>query len=676
MTHSKTRCIGVVFSLLVSILVTACSGGSTSTANSSTPPPLPNPPPIISADPVKLSASRPGDLLEFIRKKIRDRVATRNANPGLTLLAPNVVGVPPVVISASPPPAPTFSNTTVQEQGVDEEDLIKTDGNLLFTLQTTGFISSTPLTARMQTHQRLPNGTIQLLSELDMPFTAGNNESWQGLLLAKSAPRLAMVSKSMTYMGSVCPPNMVCLAAMPITQSAQRVNLSTVNVATPTLPKLEHQLNFDGSLVGVRQIGNVLYVIATHRPNLAVDLLANDTPTSTREAEIAKLTIADVLPKIRIDSGAEQALLSDSDCYLQTANTALDLELTTITAFDLNTAELRRTSRCFLGGSEAIYVAPTHLYVATTRWSYTPSINLIHYPAQISTDIHKFSMSGMAIDYRASGEVPGHLGWDSERKPYRLSEHQNDLRVISFTGITGWNTTIDPQIAPSPATLSILRESGTDPKLAVLAKLPNDKRPAALGKPGEQIYGVRFDANRAYVVTFRQTDPLYVLDLTDPADPKVTGEIHAPGFSDYLFALPENLVLGVGHDASESGRIQGVKVALFDMQNLAQPKLLQSLVFGEAASRSGLDYTRQGINLFTQGSTVRVALPLTLMNSQYQTVAQGLQRIEVNTATRSLQSRSMLYTSSYSYDLWHERSVQINDHVYWLSQGKLGAHPW
>jgi uncharacterized secreted protein with C-terminal beta-propeller domain len=110
-----------------------------------------------------------------------------------------------------------------------------------------------------------------------------------------------------------------------------------------------------------------------------------------------------------------------------------------------------------------------------------------------------------------------------------------------------------------------------------------------LGK-GEQIQGVRFVGDRGYVVTFRQTDPLYVLDLTDPTAPKVTGELKVLGFSAYLHPLDGHLLIGVGSDATEQGRITGTQVSLFDVSDPANPKRLQQQVIAASSTQAAFDH--------------------------------------------------------------------------------------
>jgi hypothetical protein len=123
--------------------------------------------------------------------------------------------------------------------------------------------------------------------------------------------------------------------------------------------------------------------------------------------------------------------------------------------------------------------------------------------------------------------------------------------------------------------------------LRTVSWLPNRNRPQTLGKPNEILYGTRFVGNKLYAVTFRQVDPLYTVDLSNPADPRITGELEIPGFSDYLHPLPNGLLLGFGRDATASGAMQGLHLSLYDV-NGASPRELQRLSIGKRGSDSAL----------------------------------------------------------------------------------------
>ena len=166
-------------------------------------------------------------------------------------------------------------------------------------------------------------------------------------------------------------------------------------------------------------------------------------------------------------------------------------------------------------------------------------------------------------------------------------------------------TTATTAAIESPGRLTILKESAG--ALAVVGELPNAARPEPLGKPGEQLYASRFIGNRGYLVTYRLTDPLYVLDLSDPADPKVAGELEVDGYSDYLFPLSENLLLGVGKDAisdgaSGDGRFawyQGVKVSLIDVSDPARPREAARSIIGRRGTDATVLRDHHGIALQT-----------------------------------------------------------------------------
>ena len=324
-------------------------------------------------------------------------------------------------------------------------------------------------------------------------------------------------------------------------------------------------------------------------------------------------------------------------------------------------------------------MSATHLYLATTQWAVPANRVGFGFPVDMRTDIHKFALAGDGgVSYRASGSVAGHLGWDREKAPYRFSEHNGDLRVLSFTGSFGWfDINSATSTAPSPATLTVLRERSSDQTLQPVATLPNSTRPAAIGKPGEQVYAVRFVGDRGYVVTFRRTDPLYVLDLSNPADPKTVGELEVAGFSEMLYPLPGGQLLGVGRDADSSGRATGLKFALFDVNDPSRPGLRASLTVGDVGSMSALDGSRHGLNLLQVGSVARVALPALLAGAPYANYQQGLLKLEVDTTVGSIRNLGLAGVATEpAGPLWQERSLQVGDQLYYLSKGELSTLNW
>jgi uncharacterized secreted protein with C-terminal beta-propeller domain len=194
----------------------------------------------------------------------------------------------------------------------------------------------------------------------------------------------------------------------------------------------------------------------------------------------------------------------------------------------------------------------------------------------MTTALHKFDISdpGQTV-YKGSGQVSGYL-----LSQWALSEYNGKLRVASTsTDMPSWFTG-DPR-TESESFVTVLEEQSG--KLAQIGRVGN------LGR-GERIYSVRFIDDVGYVVTFRQVDPLYTIDLSQPSNPRVIGELKIPGYSAYLHPLGDNLILGVGQDATDEGRVLGTQVSVFDVSNLARPERLQHKTIGQGWSEAEYDH--------------------------------------------------------------------------------------
>jgi hypothetical protein len=183
----------------------------------------------------------------------------------------------------------------------------------------------------------------------------------------------------------------------------------------------------------------------------------------------------------------------------------------------------------------------------------------------VTTEVHQFDLDGPDVTYRASGSVPGRL-----LNQWALSEHDGHLRIA---------TTEDEMTAgeASHSSVRILRER--DGELREIGHVGD------LGR-GERIFAVRYVGDVAFVVTFRQVDPLYTVDLSDPTDPKVLGELKVPGYSAYLHPIDDDHILGVGQDADADGRTTGVQVSLFDVADLERPQRVAQLSLGRDTTTS------------------------------------------------------------------------------------------
>jgi uncharacterized secreted protein with C-terminal beta-propeller domain len=211
-----------------------------------------------------------------------------------------------------------------------------------------------------------------------------------------------------------------------------------------------------------------------------------------------------------------------------------------------------------IGAGDLVYASTSNLYVTSSVW-HADSRNA----GATTTDIHKFAIDdAVRTTYEASGRVTGRL-----LNAFSMSELDGNLRVASTDDTT------------QESAVTVLRQK--DGALEQIGAV------GGLGKT-ERIYAVRFLGDRGYVVTFRQTDPLYVLDLTDPAAPVVKGELKIPGYSAYLQPVGDHRLLGIGQDATDTGRVQGTQLSLFDVADPANPTRVADIVvpFGHSEAES------------------------------------------------------------------------------------------
>lgn len=216
-----------------------------------------------------------------------------------------------------------------------------------------------------------------------------------------------------------------------------------------------------------------------------------------------------------------------------------------------------------LADSNNAYSSSNGLYVATTRWSDTIFDDYVpNRPQPPQTDIHAFTLTKGTnkLEYVASGRVKGTL-----LNSYSMSEYEGAIRVATTTFEYDFGGGSDNGVHVLQVEGRELVEVGTV---------------IGLGR-GEQIQGVRFDGPRGYVVTFRQVDPLYVLDLSKPASPKLVGELKIPGYSTYLKPIDGDRVIGVGMSGTETGQITGTQVSLFDVSDPSNPVQIATREIGQ-----------------------------------------------------------------------------------------------
>jgi uncharacterized secreted protein with C-terminal beta-propeller domain len=245
-------------------------------------------------------------------------------------------------------------------------------------------------------------------------------------------------------------------------------------------------------------------------------------------------------------------------------------DVLTVLTIDLDKGLPAVDSDAIMSGGQVVYASGQSLYVATQKWTPEAVSPQAEPPSRSFTTIHRFATADPdSTSYRASGEVPGYL-----LNQFSMSEHEGMLRAASTETPLWWPGLQD---AESQSFVTVLDER--DGALVQVGQV------GGLGR-GERIYAVRFIGPAAYVVTFRQIDPLYVVDLERPTAPLVRGELKIPGYSAYLHPVGEGLLLGVGQDGSGLA----TQLSLFDVSDPSRPQRLHQAALPGSSSGAELDH--------------------------------------------------------------------------------------
>jgi hypothetical protein len=242
--------------------------------------------------------------------------------------------------------------------------------------------------------------------------------------------------------------------------------------------------------------------------------------------------------------------------------------MVTIFTINIDRGLSSATTDALMADAQIVYGSTSSLYLATERWI-NPSTSPYQLPPQQLTQIDKFdATSPDSTTFLASGAVPGYL-----LDQFSMSEWGGFLRVASTSAPIWWGGAV-PQVS-SQSYVTVLATQGN--QLIPVGQL------SRLGT-GQKIYSVRFVGNAGYVVTFRQVDPLYTLDLSDPTAPRVAGQLELQGYSSYLHPLGQGLLLGVGQDVGANNEPSGSQLELFDVSNPAAPRLVDKTSLGQGSS--------------------------------------------------------------------------------------------
>ncbi len=496
----------------------------------------------------------------------------------------NIKSIPPMPVPTSIPQEITnavgtadYSRTNIQVAGVDEADTVKTDGSYLYVIgnnsQVVYVLDANPTRAAV-------------LSKIFL-----NNSYISGVYLSADGNKLAVIGTQwVPYFVDLKATEPAVGLAMPYWNSGTTF-VYVYDLANKASPALARNFTMTGSYVNSRLIGNYIYNIVSESAYV-MDQTVN-LPSVFRGPEVSSVTPSRIF-------------------YATT--TGGYYSYTTVACINIADATAQLTNlTIMMGGAGTIYVSSSNIYVTypdstyetipapSTSPAYNPTGTLPSFtpteipvpsasaksdvgigiaPAPMPVDIvrtvwqgtriYRIAVSGPSLTFAASGNVTGNVlnqyAMDENSGYFRIATTSYDLVGNSWGGTQQNNVYV------------------LNMNLNVVGKLEK------LGT-GENFHSARFVGNRLYMVTFQKTDPLFVIDLSQPSNPTLMGELVMPGYSDYLHPYDETHLIGLGKDAiAEDGTdfawYQGLKLSLFDVSNINAPKEISKLIIGDRGTNS------------------------------------------------------------------------------------------
>ncbi|MCD6109158.1 beta-propeller domain-containing protein [bacterium] len=451
-----------------------------------------------------------------------------------------------------------YSTTNVQVEGVDEADIVKTDGEYIYIVNG----MSVRVVKAFPPENMLEIGSIDFDDDMFSPtdmYVDGDKLIVLGHSAYTYYPAYRMDAITMSYPyygGSVS-------------------DVYIFDISDKTNIKKFRSLKFEGSYSQSRKVDDMVYMVLS-RPGFV--------PYETIESA------NEILPHYR-DTNDEIAkpLVSCGDIgYIPAFESANYL---IVVGIPINEASGNISKEVVLGSVGNVYSSRENMYIAANDW------NLNYQPSSETTDVYKFSLGKDNIEFKGQGKVPGTI-----LNQFSMDEADNHFRIATTKG-NAWDGT-------SLNNVYILDEN-----MAITGQLEGIA-------PGEVIHSTRFMGNRLYMVTFKKTDPFFVIDMSDSKGPRILGKLKIPGYSDYLQPYDDNHIIGFGKNTVEATEeekadwdhdfawYQGIKLAMFDVTDVTTPKQMFTEVIGDRGSDSPLLYDHKAL-LFDKDKDL-FAFPVTV----------------------------------------------------------------
>ncbi|MBI2598330.1 MAG: beta-propeller domain-containing protein [Candidatus Diapherotrites archaeon] len=426
-----------------------------------------------------------------------------------------------------------FSTTNIQVEGVDEADIVKTDGRYIYNFSNNKLIITDAYP--IEGSQIVSKTVLENVFPLEM--------------FVKADTLLLFGNKTQQYQNE----NGIARPAGDIYYPywSSRVLVQLYDVSDKSTPALEKELEFDGRYLSSRLIENNAFFVVNSYPFYGV---------LEKEGEIIPLMSEDGVEK-KVAEPTEIGIIPPTP----------PSSFVTIVSMNLDSKEYM--TETIAASAENVFASKNNLYLASTQYlppklPIAENVGRVLWGDEEKTVINKFGLTEEKIGFVGQGEVKGHV-----LNQFSMDEFEGKFRIATTSGqVFRFNS-------QSSNNLYVL-----DEEMKLIGRLEDLA-------PGEKIYSARFLGPRAYMVTFKKVDPLFVIDASDPANPKVLGKLKIPGYSDYLHPIDESHIIGVGKETIEAAKgefawYQGLKMAIFDVSNVENPKEMHKIVVGDRGTDS------------------------------------------------------------------------------------------
>lgn len=501
----------------------------------------------------------------------------------------------------------SFSKTNTQVEGVDEADIVKTDGNYIY------YVSNLMIYI-VRANDLKTVSTIKIDEEKErlFPYEIFINDN-----------KLIILGDHTKYEENTTKERDKIVADYVRINSKSMAKAIVYDISNKEKPELVREVGIDGHYVESRMIDDNIYFISTkgmyyYDGIKEIDILpiVKDTAISEEDRKVECTDIA-------YFEGSE-----NSDYML-------------VAGFNINDTK-EASVETFFGANSTVYSSKDNLYIAQTKYNYDGDYK----NTKMTSTIYKFNLNNSEVKLQCKGEIKGNLN-----NQFSMDEYEGNLRIATTDGYD----------ENSSNQLYIL-----DKDLKEIGKIENMAK-------GERIYSVRFIGKVGYIVTFEQVDPLFVIDLSNPTNPVVKGELKIPGYSSYLHPYDETHIIGIGYNTKPNGyggvKNTNMKMSMFDVSDLENPKEMFNISLGEDYAYSSIGYNHKCV--FYNKDRNLIGFPLTTNSGRDYKDEFAIIKIDLENGF-SIYGEIEEKENKYDRDI--RRTIYIGDKLYTLTYGIISSY--